>query len=250
MPCLPRFAKYFSTLLLPLLLLLLNNLTRTQVSGYEFRCPSDWEEYGTNCYKFVRNPLKTYEEASTACSRFNAHLLSVLSVEEHKFITDWLRQRDPVHQSWYTSAQDVGGNSWRWNVPIHVLSTTGATSSLSSASNGIQGALGPLDPAGYNGGGGGGGGGRAREFFSILATIWLPQDLKQLTSPANQFPANQQQSIIDANRGGGGGGLNVNQPTVWDSRNAQNAVYKYGFCYHIWAFLLTLCCLLTAFLSH
>lgn len=232
MPCLPRFAKYFSTLLLPLLLLLLNNLTRTQVSGYEFRCPSDWEEYGTNCYKFVRNPLKTYEEASTACSRFNAHLLSVLSVEEHKFITDWLRQRDPVHQSWYTSAQDVGGNSWRWNVPIHVLSTTGATSSLSSASNGIQGALGPLDPAGYNGGGGGGG--RAREFFSILATIWLPQDLKQLTSPANQFPANQQQSIIDANRGGGGGGLNVNQPTVWDSRNAQNAVYNFSQSLNRW----------------
>lgn len=206
--------KFHPAIYLLLSVLLLQSKS---INSYEFKCPTDWQNHGTSCYQFVRYPQKTYEEAAAACARFNAHLLSVLSVEEHKFITDWLRQSDPVHQSWYTSAQDTGSNAWRWNVPIHVLSTTGATSSIASASNGIQGALGPLDPNGYSSG-------RSREFFSILATIWLPQDMQSQiqSSQANQFPANQQQSIIDSNRGQN----SLLSTNMWDNRNARNAVYK------------------------
>lgn len=179
----------------------------------EFKCPTEWREFGSNCYRFTRSPVKTADEASQICGQFNAHLLSVLSVEEHKFITDWLRGHDPVHLSWYTSALDTGNNAWRWNVPIHALSTTGATSSIASSldrpGTGGTGLDAASSFSGHRGG---------REFFSILATLWLPKE-EQQRSVNDPFRQQQQQpfgqSIIDTT----GGNLN-------NQRFSRHAAYK------------------------
>uniref|UniRef100_T1IMV2 Contactin n=1 Tax=Strigamia maritima TaxID=126957 RepID=T1IMV2_STRMM len=45
---------------------------------------------------------------------YNAHLLSVNTMEEHSFIIDWLHQNDPQHKTWYTGGVDTGMNSWKW----------------------------------------------------------------------------------------------------------------------------------------
>lgn len=77
-------------------------------------CPKGWVPYGTNCYKFIRAPLKSRDAAFDSCRYLNAILLSIDSMEEHSFILDWLRENDPQHRTWYTSGVDVGNNQWRW----------------------------------------------------------------------------------------------------------------------------------------
>ena len=167
------------------------------VNSYEFKCPSDWLDFESNCYQFIRSPTKTFEESRDACAKFNAHLLSVLSLEEHNFVVKWLRQNDPVHLSWYTSAVDVGNDVWRWNVPMNTLTSNGATSSSSNLNS---------DP--YSGGSRSLG----RDFYSILASLWLPITVDQRKN--DNFNPNfqqQQQSIAEAN---------------WASRNGKHGVYK------------------------
>ena len=197
-----------------LLMLFIAILPAFQVThSYEFKCPSEWREFGHNCYQFIRSPVKTFEEASLTCGKFNAHLLSVLSGEEHNFVTDYLRQNDPVHQSWYTSALDTGSNSWRWNVPIHVLATTGSTSSIASGGSDGRNPLGPIDSNTYPNGGRVGN----REYFSILATLWLPVDNSALLKKQKEQDLSP---LHDPNRP-------VQQTIdVWSNQNAKNAVYK------------------------
>lgn len=179
------------------------------IHAYEFKCPTDWHEYGFNCYQFIRSPVKTYDEGREACNKYNAFLLSVLSIEEHNFITDWLRQNDPLHQSWYTSAVDItNNNAWRWNVPAVALNQIGSTSSISSSNNfefgsGGSGRIRPYDTIDTTSVGQRNGGGQ--DYYSILAALWLPQD-----NHSHQHQHNQQQIAID----------------VWSNRNAKNAVYK------------------------
>lgn len=141
-------------------------LLSSSFSAYEFKCPRDWLSFKTNCYRFTRSPTRTYDEAKERCSTYNAHLLSVLSTEEHNFVTEWLRHNDPLHQSWYTSAVDTGSNTWRWDVPLGALSSSGVTSGIIQGGvNGNQGGFGQ---------GGDRGGVKNRDFYSIIAAFWLP----------------------------------------------------------------------------
>ena len=78
-------------------------------------CPSNWVDFGTSCYKFTRSPTKNVDKAEETCQLYNAHLVSVNNLEEHLFITNWLRNNDPLHRVWHTSGRDQGNNAWRWD---------------------------------------------------------------------------------------------------------------------------------------
>ncbi len=78
-------------------------------------CPKGWEDFAYSCYKFTRSPHKTVTQAEDTCLLYNAHLISVNTLEEHLFVANWLRNNDPIHRKWYTSGRDSGTNSWRWD---------------------------------------------------------------------------------------------------------------------------------------
>ncbi|KPM09920.1 contactin-like protein [Sarcoptes scabiei] len=165
-----EFRLHRISLLISLSLLLLwidsgsiSNIT----TAYEFKCPKDWIEFRGHCFLFVRSPTKNYEEAKRNCYLYNAFLLSVLTTEEHHFITEWLRHNDPIHASWLTSAIDAGNNAWRWDIPINRFDSTITNSGISSSSSSSSSSF--NDP---NGGGVRNGNNRDQH-YSVIAALWL-----------------------------------------------------------------------------
>ncbi|KAG1669618.1 Contactin [Nymphon striatum] len=77
-------------------------------------CPRNWVEERDICYKFTRTPTKNRREAFEKCRDYGAELVSVNSEVEHHFIVNWLRNNDPQHRHWYTSASNKG-NVWFWD---------------------------------------------------------------------------------------------------------------------------------------
>jgi hypothetical protein len=75
-------------------------------------CPKTWINYGTSCYRFTRSPIKTRDEARQYCRSFNADLASVNSIEEHSFITTYLKRNDPSHRIWYVSGRQQSPSIW------------------------------------------------------------------------------------------------------------------------------------------
>lgn len=192
-----RYAYFVSVLSIrSFLYISLSYATLCSVSCYEFKCPKDWQSFEGNCYQFMRSPAKNVEEAKERCSAYNAFLLSVLSTEEHQFITEWLRQNDPIHMSWYTSALDTGNNAWRWDVPVSRLSQTGSSSGMALGSQHSSSSL----PGSSSG--------RDRQYYSIIAAFWLPSQ-----TITNQQPV--QQTIS----------------TQWNANLAKHAVYKFVYCF-------------------
>ncbi|CAG2107336.1 unnamed protein product [Medioppia subpectinata] len=78
-------------------------------------CPNGWEEFQYSCYKFTRNPVKNVIQAEDTCILYNSHLISVNTLDEHLFVTNWLRNNDPLHRKWHTSGRDTGNNNWKWD---------------------------------------------------------------------------------------------------------------------------------------
>lgn len=77
-------------------------------------CPRGWLEYSDSCYKFVRSPPKSREDARDLCAAYNARLVSVNSFDELQFIKRWLRSNDPQHRRWWTSGYELNG-AWSWD---------------------------------------------------------------------------------------------------------------------------------------
>lgn len=75
-------------------------------------CPKAWVHYTTSCYKFIRSPIKTRDEARQYCRAFNSDLASVNSLEEHSFITTYLNKQDPSHRIWYISGRQQSPGVW------------------------------------------------------------------------------------------------------------------------------------------
>ncbi|KAH9425880.1 Contactin-3 [Dermatophagoides pteronyssinus] len=203
-----------------LLLILILNLTK----AYEFKCPKDWIEFRNNCYQFIRSPTKNYEEANERCFIYNAYLLSVLSTDEHQFITDWLRQNDPLHMSWYTSAIDTNNNAWRWNVPANRLSDSGSSSIF--AANNINNNINNNDQQSssinsmmtHH---------RDQRYYSVIAALWLP--IQQNNVYDDQQQQQQQQS------------QQSNSLDIWNNQRQQgkNAVYNFSQSLNRWGLLRT-----------
>lgn len=78
-------------------------------------CPKGWEDFQNSCYRFTRSPRKTVAAAEDTCLLYNSHLISVNTLEEHQFVTNWLRHNDPLHRKWLTSGRDQGNNAWKWD---------------------------------------------------------------------------------------------------------------------------------------
>lgn len=82
---------------------------------YFNQCPNGWVEFERCCYKFSRLPRKNVNAAFEECANYAGSLVSVNTLDEHTFISHWLRDNDPQHLLWYTSGRDIGNNVWRWD---------------------------------------------------------------------------------------------------------------------------------------
>lgn len=99
--------------LIRILLLTVSKSATAQLS--QQNCPTGWVGFGRSCYKFTRSPRATYSKAIESCLTFSAQLVSVNYLDEHLFIAHYLRDNDPQHLQWWTSAREEGPNNWKWD---------------------------------------------------------------------------------------------------------------------------------------
>ncbi|XP_045597115.1 contactin [Procambarus clarkii] len=78
------------------------------------KCPTNWFTHRTSCYKFIRSPVKTREQARAQCKAYGdgSDLVSVSNKEEHGFLTRHLHENDPLQREWYTSGFQKTPNFW------------------------------------------------------------------------------------------------------------------------------------------
>ncbi|XP_041371583.1 contactin-like [Gigantopelta aegis] len=66
-------------------------------------CPDDWQSFEQKCYKFVFFPELQYDAAKAACVYHGAYLVTVGTLNEHTFISNWLLANDLARKYWFTS---------------------------------------------------------------------------------------------------------------------------------------------------
>ncbi|XP_072402624.1 contactin [Diabrotica undecimpunctata] len=81
----------------------------------ELRCPQYWIRFQNTCYKFVRSPLRAYNEARKICQTYSpdnggSDLVSISNSDEHGFIINQLNAIDPQHRRWYIGAHQTSPN--------------------------------------------------------------------------------------------------------------------------------------------
>lgn len=100
----------FSSVIFSLIFLLpvfaQNNL-KYEDEAYE--CPQHWTRFHESCYRFIKSPLRTREDARKNCQAFQSDLLTINTIEEHGFILHQLLWQDPQHRRWYTGIKLQSG---------------------------------------------------------------------------------------------------------------------------------------------
>ncbi|CAH0562661.1 unnamed protein product [Brassicogethes aeneus] len=86
-------------------------------NGYftELKCPEHWYQFQDSCYRFIKSPLKAYNEARKICQTYSqdqggSDLVSITSPEEHGFLINNLNWIDPSHRRWYVGAYQTSHN--------------------------------------------------------------------------------------------------------------------------------------------
>jgi hypothetical protein len=84
---------------------------------YDLHCPEHWVRFYQSCYRFIKSPLKAYEDARRLCKTYavdtgGSDLVSVGSSEEHGFLINQLNNMDPQHRRWYIGAHQQSANYW------------------------------------------------------------------------------------------------------------------------------------------
>jgi hypothetical protein len=78
-------------------------------------CPSFWNEFDTNCYKYIGRQL-TWVKAERHCQSLDAHLVSIHSSEEMKYITALIENYDPTKSYHWIGFSDVHEEGfWMWS---------------------------------------------------------------------------------------------------------------------------------------
>lgn len=74
-----------------------------------YKCPEHWIKFHDSCYRFIKSPLRPRDDARRNCQAFQSDLLSISSMEEHRFILYELLWRDPQHRRWLTGVRLQNG---------------------------------------------------------------------------------------------------------------------------------------------
>ena len=76
-------------------------------------CPSDWKQFGSNCYKYFNNQMD-WNTADDFCKARLGHLVSIHSEKEMTFLKDDVIQNATLH-AWIGSLKSKWpANNWKW----------------------------------------------------------------------------------------------------------------------------------------
>ena len=106
-------------------------------SDISYKCPENWYRHENSCYRFIKSPVRPRADAQRNCQvtfiidllnvshlnevtkqrffslqAYDAELLSINSMDEHRFIVHELSWQDPQHRKWYTSGKQQSPNYW------------------------------------------------------------------------------------------------------------------------------------------
>ncbi|KAL3862103.1 hypothetical protein ACJMK2_008096 [Sinanodonta woodiana] len=83
-------------------------------------CPQNWYPFENKCYNFVQDDKRIADEADAACWVNGASLLSINTVTEHQFISQWLSKHDFNTNVWHTSGVYYNGViNWKGDSTIY-----------------------------------------------------------------------------------------------------------------------------------
>ncbi|XP_071826947.1 echinoidin-like [Apostichopus japonicus] len=82
------------------LVLLSSSIYLAKTSCSSLKCPSGWTSFGTNCYRFFNDPLRTWTDAETFCQTFSTsgvkgHLTTIESSDENDFVNNFWKTMRP-----------------------------------------------------------------------------------------------------------------------------------------------------------
>ncbi|XP_055061935.2 ladderlectin [Misgurnus anguillicaudatus] len=79
------------------------------------RCPSTWQKFGTQCYKFFKEQ-KTWAEAEKKCIEFGGHLASIHSSLAHKNLKNFVKNEGgALTQTWIGGHDATQEFIWFWS---------------------------------------------------------------------------------------------------------------------------------------
>lgn len=78
----------------------------------EWRCPQYWVKFQDSCYRFIKSPQKSRNDARRNCQVLEADLVSISSLEEHGFLVYQLTFQDPQHRRWYIGVRQQSPGYW------------------------------------------------------------------------------------------------------------------------------------------
>ncbi|XP_044742029.1 contactin, partial [Chrysoperla carnea] len=91
----------------------LNDINRDGDIYEKPKCPQIWTQFGYDlCYRFIKSPLRNYNDARKVCQAYEADLVSINSLEEHGFIVRQLNKIDPQHRKWYIGVHQSTPGYW------------------------------------------------------------------------------------------------------------------------------------------
>lgn len=81
------------------------------------KCPEHWVRHYQSCYRFVKSPLRNYNDARRVCQTYSvtnegSDLVSINGPEEHSFLIQQLNTFDREHRRWYIGAHLQSPNYW------------------------------------------------------------------------------------------------------------------------------------------
>ncbi|KAK9889197.1 hypothetical protein WA026_004476 [Henosepilachna vigintioctopunctata] len=84
---------------------------------FDLKCPEHWVQHFQSCYRFVKSPLRNYNDARRVCQIYSVEgggsdIVSISSSEEHGFLIRELNAIDPQHRRWYIGAHQQQPNYW------------------------------------------------------------------------------------------------------------------------------------------
>ncbi|XP_060951514.1 lactose-binding lectin l-2-like [Limanda limanda] len=101
-----------------ILLLLLVALTLGAVSEVQLQCgncPLFWSSFNNRCYKYVAT-RRSWADAELYCVSQGANLVSIHSLDEHRFITALIKNFDPAEGMTWIGLSDLHKEGrWMWS---------------------------------------------------------------------------------------------------------------------------------------
>ncbi|XP_068437484.1 alpha-N-acetylgalactosamine-specific lectin-like [Clinocottus analis] len=83
----------------------------TQLQG---NCPAFWTSFNNHCYKYVSNRM-TWADAEIHCVSMRAHLASIHSLPEQRFVNALIRSHDiTMGFTWIGLSDTLKAGTWLW----------------------------------------------------------------------------------------------------------------------------------------